>query len=371
MDLKKIVNKGINDLSPYEPGKPIEDLERELGIKNAVKLASNENPVGPSPKVLQSIENILKNTHRYPDGNATKLKEVIGKKFSVKPNQVTIGNGSNDIIEFIARSFLGTDDSAIYSEHAFAVYPLVVKAVGAEGIEVPAKNFSHDLDAMLDSIKSNTKIIFIANPNNPTGTYIPKREVERLVNNIPKNILLVIDSAYSEFVDRPDYTDGSEFVSANNNVVMLRTFSKIYGMGGLRLGWSYAPDSVLDILNRVRSPFNVSYPAIVSGIAALGDDEFLEMSQEHNQKWLKWTSDEIKSLGLTSADSVCNFVVVDFPNNNNLKKTAENADIFLKSKGIIVRRMGGYGLPDSLRITIGLEKEMKYLIESLKIFMSK
>ena len=189
MDLKKLVNKGIDGLSPYEPGKPIEDLERELGIKNAVKLASNENPVGPSPKIIDSIEKIVKETHRYPDGNATRLKAKISRKFNILENQVTIGNGSNDIIEFVARSFLGPNDSAVYSEHAFAVYPLVVRAVGAMGIEVPAKNFSHDLEAMLDSIEENTKLIFIANPNNPTGSFIEQSELLKFLEKCPKKLL--------------------------------------------------------------------------------------------------------------------------------------------------------------------------------------
>ena len=193
MDLKKLVNKGVDSLSPYEPGKPIEDLEREIGIKNAIKLASNENPIGPSPKVLQSIDAILKETHRYPDGNATRLKDSIAKKFNTSPNQVTIGNGSNDIIEFIARSFLGPDDSAIYSEHAFAVYPLVVKAVGAKGIEVPAKDFSHDLEAMLKAIEENTKLIFIANPNNPTGSFVELDELLDFLTKVPENILVLLD----------------------------------------------------------------------------------------------------------------------------------------------------------------------------------
>ena len=357
---------GLKNIAPYVGG------ESELkGFDKIVKLASNEGAFGPSPKTLEALKLTAHDFHRYPDGDCTELRNILGEKNNINYKNIICGAGSDELINLLCRCYAGPGDEILYSEHGFAMYPIYGKTVGASIVAAPENNRTVSVDGLLGLITQKTKIIFIANPNNPTGTYIPKREVERLVNNIPKNILLVIDSAYSEFVDRPDYTDGAEFVSANNNVVMLRTFSKIYGMGGLRLGWSYAPDSVLDILNRVRSPFNVSYPAIVSGIAALGDDEFLEMSQKHNQKWLKWTSDEIKGLGLTSAESVCNFLVVDFPNNNDLKKTAENADIFLKSKGIIVRRMGGYGLPDSLRITIGLEKEMKYLIESLKIFMSK
>jgi len=282
MDLKKIVNKGINDLSPYEPGKPIEDLERELGIKNAVKLASNENPVGPSPRVLQSIENILKNTHRYPDGNATKLKEVIGRKFSVKPNQVTIGNGSNDIIEFIARSFLGTDDSAIYSEHAFAVYPLVVKAVGAEGIEVPAKNFSHDLDAMLDSIKSNTKIIFIANPNNPTGSFIGRSEILKFLDKVPEDIIVLLDQAYFDYSSFEDSDVDFDILNNYPNLVMSRSFSKAYGLAGFRIGYSVSSEDIANYLNRVRQPFNANSLALFAAEQAIEDEEFMNKCLQLN-----------------------------------------------------------------------------------------
>ena len=282
MDLKKIVNKGINDLSPYEPGKPIEDLERELGIKNAVKLASNENPVGPSPRVLQSIENILKNTHRYPDGNATKLKEVIGRKFSVKSNQVTIGNGSNDIIEFIARSFLGTDDSAIYSEHAFAVYPLVVKAVGAEGIEVPAKNFSHDLDAMLDSIKSNTKIIFIANPNNPTGSFIGRAEILKFLDKVPEDIIVLLDQAYFDYSSFEDSDVDFDILNNFPNLVMSRSFSKAYGLAGFRIGYSVSSEEIANYLNRVRQPFNANSLALFAAEQAIEDEEFMNKCLQLN-----------------------------------------------------------------------------------------
>ena len=364
MDLKKIVNKGINDLSPYEPGKPIEDLERELGIKNAVKLASNENPVGPSPRVLQSIENILKNTHRYPDGNATKLKEVIGKKFSVKPNQVTIGNGSNDIIEFIARSFLGTDDSAIYSEHAFAVYPLVVKAVGAEGIEVPAKNFSHDLDAMLDSIKSNTKIIFIANPNNPTGSFIGRSEILKFLDKVPENIIVLLDQAYFDYSSFEDSDVDFDILNNYPNLVMSRSFSKAYGLAGFRIGYSVSSEDVANYLNRVRQPFNANSLALFAAEQAIEDEEFMNKCLQLNLEQKKVLYKGLESLGFLCLPSKGNFISFDC--------NEDSTGLFnrLLSQGVIVRTLGVYKMPNFLRVSVGLPEENLIFLEKLQLTMS-
>ena len=364
MDLKKIVNKGINDLSPYEPGKPIEDLERELGIKNAVKLASNENPVGPSPRVLQSIENILKNTHRYPDGNATKLKEVIGRKFSVKPNQVTIGNGSNDIIEFIARSFLGTDDSAIYSEHAFAVYPLVVKAVGAEGIEVPAKNFSHDLDAMLDSIKSNTKIIFIANPNNPTGSFIGRAEILKFLDKVPEDIIVLLDQAYFDYSSFEDSDVDFDILNNFPNLVMSRSFSKAYGLAGFRIGYSVSSEDIANYLNRVRQPFNANSLALFAAEQAIEDEEFMNKCLQLNLEQKKVLYKGLESLGFHCLPSKGNFISFD------CKEDSTGLFNRLLSQGVIVRTLGVYKMPNFLRVSVGLPEENLIFLEKLQLSMS-
>ena len=364
MDLKKIVNKGINDLSPYEPGKPIEDLERELGIKNAVKLASNENPVGPSPRVLQSIENILKNTHRYPDGNATKLKEVIGRKFSVKPNQVTIGNGSNDIIEFIARSFLGTDDSAIYSEHAFAVYPLVVKAVGAEGIEVPAKNFSHDLDAMLDSIKSNTKIIFIANPNNPTGSFIGRAEILKFLDKVPEDIIVLLDQAYFDYSSFEDSDVDFDVLNNYPNLVMSRSFSKAYGLAGFRIGYSVSSEDIANYLNRVRQPFNANSLALFAAEQAIEDEEFMKKCLQLNLEQKKVLYKGLESLGFHCLPSKGNFISFD------CKEDSTGLFNRLLSQGVIVRTLGVYKMPNFLRVSVGLPEENLIFLEKLQLTMS-
>ena len=364
MDLKKIVNKGINDLSPYEPGKPIEDLERELGIKNAVKLASNENPVGPSPRVLQSIENILKNTHRYPDGNATKLKEVIGRKFSVKPNQVTIGNGSNDIIEFIARSFLGTDDSAIYSEHAFAVYPLVVKAVGAEGIEVPAKNFSHDLDAMLDSIKSNTKIIFIANPNNPTGSFIGRAEILKFLDKVPEDIIVLLDQAYFDYSSFEDSDVDFDILNNFPNLVMSRSFSKAYGLAGFRIGYSVSSEDIANYLNRVRQPFNANSLALFAAEQAIEDEEFMNKCLQLNLEQKKVLYKGLESLGFHCLPSKGNFISFDCKEDSTVLFNS------LLSQGVIVRTLGVYKMPNFLRVSVGLPEENLIFLEKLQLTMS-
>ena len=364
MDLKKIVNKGINDLSPYEPGKPIEDLERELGIKNAVKLASNENPVGPSPRVLQSIENILKNTHRYPDGNATKLKEVIGRNFSVKPNQVTIGNGSNDIIEFIARSFLGTDDSAIYSEHAFAVYPLVVKAVGAEGIEVPAKNFSHDLDAMFDSIKSNTKIIFIANPNNPTGSFIGRAEILKFLDKVPEDIIVLLDQAYFDYSSFEDSDVDFDILNNYPNLVMSRSFSKAYGLAGFRIGYSVSSEDIANYLNRVRQPFNANSLALFAAEQAIEDEEFMNKCLQLNLEQKKVLYKGLESLGFHCLPSKGNFISFD------CKEDSTGLFNRLLSQGVIVRTLGVYKMPNFLRVSVGLPEENLIFLEKLQLSMS-
>ena len=364
MDLKKIVNKGINDLSPYEPGKPIEDLERELGIKNAVKLASNENPVGPSPRVLQSIENILKNTHRYPDGNATKLKEVIGRKFSVKPNQVTIGNGSNDIIEFIARRFLGTDDGAIYSEHAFAVYPLVVKAVGAEGIEVPAKNFSHDLDAMLDSIKSNTKIIFIANPNNPTGSFIGRAEILKFLDNVPEDIIVLLDQAYFDYSSFEDSDVDFDILNNYPNLVMSRSFSKAYGLAGFRIGYSVSSEEIANYLNRVRQPFNANSLTLFAAEQAIEDEEFMNKCLQLNLEQKKVLYKGLESPGFHCLPSKGNFISFD------CKENSTGLFNRLLSKGVIVRTLGVYKMPNFLRVSVGLPEENLIFLEKLQLTMS-
>ena len=365
MDLKKLVNKGIDGLSPYEPGKPIEDLERELGIKNAVKLASNENPVGPSPKIIDSIEKIVKETHRYPDGNATRLKAKISRKFNILENQVTVGNGSNDIIEFVARSFLGPNDSAVYSEHAFAVYPLVVRAVGAMGIEVPAKNFSHDLDAMLDSIEENTKLIFIANPNNPTGSFIEQSELLNFLEKVPEEIIVLLDQAYFEYSSFETSDLEFDVLERFPNLVISRSFSKAYGLAGFRVGYSVSSIEIADYLNRVRQPFNANSLALYAAEIALDDDQFIKKCLELNFEQKQILFNGLQASGFECLPSRANFISFDCGEDSN--------DAFNKLllEGVIVRSLRVYKMPNFLRVSVGLPEENLTFLEKIKSTLSK
>ena len=365
MDLKKLVNKGIDGLSPYEPGKPIEDLERELGIKNAVKLASNENPVGPSPKIIDSIEKIVKETHRYPDGNATRLKAKISRKFNILENQVTVGNGSNDIIEFVARSFLGPNDSAVYSEHAFAVYPLVVRAVGAMGIEVPAKNFSHDLEAMLDSIEENTKLIFIANPNNPTGSFIEQSELLNFLEKVPEEIIVLLDQAYFDYSSFETSDVEFDVLERFPNLVISRSFSKAYGLAGFRVGYSVSSIEIADYLNRVRQPFNANSLALYAAEIALDDDQFIKKCLELNFEQKQILFNGLQASGFECLPSRANFISFDCGEDSN--------DAFNKLllEGVIVRSLRVYKMPNFLRVSVGLPEENLTFLEKIKSTLSK
>ena len=365
MDLKKLVNKGIDGLSPYEPGKPIEDLERELGIKNAVKLASNENPVGPSPKIIDSIEKIVKETHRYPDGNATRLKAKISRKFNILENQVTVGNGSNDIIEFVARSFLGPNDSAVYSEHAFAVYPLVVRAVGAMGIEVPAKNFSHDLEAMLDSIEENTKLIFIANPNNPTGSFIKQSELLNFLEKVPEEIIVLLDQAYFDYSSFETSDLEFDVLERFPNLVISRSFSKAYGLAGFRVGYSVSSIEIADYLNRVRQPFNANSLALYAAEIALDDDQFIKKCLELNFEQKQILFNGLQASGFECLPSRANFISFDCREDSN--------DAFNKLllEGVIVRSLRVYKMPNFLRVSVGLPEENLTFLEKIKSTLSK
>ena len=365
MDLKKLVNKGIDGLSPYEPGKPIEDLERELGIKNAVKLASNENPVGPSPKIIDSIEKIVKETHRYPDGNATRLKAKISRKFNILENQVTVGNGSNDIIEFVARSFLGPNDSAVYSEHAFAVYPLVVRAVGAMGIEVPAKNFSHDLEAMLDSIQENTKLIFIANPNNPTGSFIEQSELLNFLEKVPEEIIVLLDQAYFDYSSFETSDLEFDVLERFPNLVISRSFSKAYGLAGFRVGYSVSSIEIADYLNRVRQPFNANSLALYAAEIALDDDQFIKKCLELNFEQKQILFNGLQASGFECLPSRANFISFDCGEDSN--------DAFNKLllEGVIVRSLRVYKMPNFLRVSVGLPEENLTFLEKIKSTLSK
>ena len=364
MDIKELVNRGIDDLSPYEPGKPIEDLERELGIENAIKLASNENPMGPSPKIFDSIEDVLKETHRYPDGNATRLKSTIARKFNVTDNQVTIGNGSNDIIEFVARVFLSRNDSAIYSEHAFAVYPLVVKAVGAKGIEVPAKNFSHDLDLILESIEESTKLIFIANPNNPTGSFIEYDELIKFLEKVPKHIIVLLDQAYFDYSSFETKDMEFDDIRKFPNLIMSRSFSKAYGLAGFRVGFCVSSKEIADYLNRVRQPFNANSLALFAAEKALEDQDFIDKCLQLNLEQKELLYKELDSLGYECLPSRANFISFD------CKQDSSEAFNKLLMEGVIVRSLAVYKMPNYLRVSVGLPEENLSFLEKIKLTLT-
>jgi len=359
ISLKKLVSDEIEALIPYPPGKPIEEVERELGIKNSIKLASNENPLGPSPKAVDAVSRALKNLHRYPDGGCFYLKEKLAKHLKVKPENLMIGNGSNEIIELVIRTFLKPGEEAIMGNPSFAVYPLAVPAAGGKAVLVPLKNLTHDLDAMADAITGRTKIIFIANPNNPTGTIVTKAQLKRFMGRLPDGVILVLDEAYYEFVTDPEFPKSLDYLREGRNVVILRTFSKIYGLAGLRIGYGVAPERLVFYMNKVRQPFNVNSLAQVAAMAALEDEEHLKRSQKNNIDGLDFLFNEVKAMGFDGVPTQANFFLV------KVGKGKEVYDVLLR-QGVIVRPMSSYGLDEYIRVTVGLPEENKRFVETLK-----
>lgn len=355
---------GILDIAPYVPG----ESSLPTGVK-PIKLSSNETPLGPSPSAIQAYADCAKTgLHRYPDGGAIALRSAIGKRFGLDAERIVCGAGSDELLSLLAQAYLGPGTEAIYTEHGFLVYPIVIRANGAVPVVAPESDCRAQVDAILAAVTERTRMVFLANPNNPTGTYIPADEVRRLRGGLPGNVLLVLDAAYAEYVKRNDYEAGIELVATTDNTVMTRTFSKVYGLASLRLGWAYCPAAIADVLNRIRGPFNVSLPAMFAGIAAIGDLDHLARSVEHNEKWLGWLTAQLEALGLKVTPSVANFILVHFP--DLPKRGAIEADAFLKSRGIIVRRVAGYGLPNALRITIGAESENLAVADALTAFQA-
>lgn len=358
-NIEDLLNSGIKQLVPYEPGKPIEDVEKDLGIKNIIKLASNENPLGPSPKALQAIKTSLRDLNRYPDGNGSRLKECLSKEHKVNADSITLGNGSNDIIEFITRCFLSKEDNAIFSQHAFAVYPLVIQSMGAEGVEVPATNWGHDLQLMKDSINKKTRIIFIANPNNPTGTFLEKPELIKFLEEIPENILVLLDQAYFDYSNYEKEDIQLSLTESFPNLIISRTFSKAYGLAGLRIGYSVSSKKISDYFNRIRQPFNVNSLALKAAEYALKDKEHLLNSLELNKLEKEGLYKFLDSIGYESIESYANFICFDCKQNSK--------DLFMKllQKGVIARPMEVYNMPNHLRVTIGLVEENKFFKDKL------
>jgi histidinol-phosphate aminotransferase len=355
---------GILDINAYVPGESVVP-----GGLKPIKLSSNETPLGPSPKAIEAYTAVGASLERYPDGAATELRQAIGRAYGLNPDRIICGCGSDELLNLLAHAYLGQGDEAIFTEHGFLVYRIVTLGNGATPVVAPEKNHTTDVDAILARVTPRTKIVFVANPNNPTGTYIPFDEVRRLRQGLPGHVLLVIDAAYGEYVRRNDYEAGIELVATTENTVMTRTFSKIHGLAALRLGWAYCPQAIADVLNRIRGPFNVTAPAIAAGIAAIEDKAHVERSMAHNDEWLPWMTAEVEKLGLKVTPSVGNFILIHFPEGREGGAIA--ADEFLKSKGIIMRRVGGYGLPNALRMTIGTAEENKATAAALAEFTRK
>ena len=353
---------GILDIEAYVPG----ESELPSGL-TPVKLSSNETPLGPSPKAVEALRTAGGNLSRYPDGTARKLREAIGRRFGLNPDCIVCGAGSDELLNLLAAAYLEPGDEAIYTEHGFLVYKIAILANAATPVIAPETDLRASVDAILQKVTQRTKIVFLANPNNPTGTYLPVEEVRRLRSELPDNVLLVLDAAYAEYVSRNDYEAGVELVSTTDNTVMTRTFSKIFGLAALRLGWAYCPRDIANVLNRIRGPFNVSAPAIAAGVAAIEDTAHLDAAVQHNDRWLPWLTDEIEALGLTVTPSVANFLLIHFPETG--AKTARAADAFLKTRAILLRTVGGYGLPNALRMTVGTREENERTVEALKEFM--
>ena len=356
---------GVLDIDPYVPG----ESALASGVK-PIKLSSNETPLGPSPKAIAAYKAEAGWLERYADGSARELRQAIARAYGLNADRIVCGAGSDELLNLLAHAYLGPGDEAIYTEHGFLVYPIAIRANSATPVVVPETNLSADVDAILKCVTARTKMVFLANPNNPTGTYLPIDEVRRLHAGLPGNVILVLDAAYGEYVRRNDYEMGLELVSSSQNTVMTRTFSKIHGLAGLRLGWCYCPAAIADALNRIRGPFNVSGPAMAAGIAAIGDRAHVETSVAHNERWLAWLMAEIPKLGLEVTPSVGNFVLIHFAKGDK-EKGAVAADEFLKSRGIILRRVKGYGLPDALRMTIGTEADNRTVLAALAEFVAR
>jgi len=347
----------VTKLQPYVPGKPIEELERELGIKDIVKLASNENPLGPSDKVLAAIAEASRDVTRYPDGNGFTLKVALAEKYKLDTNQVTLGNGSNDVLELIARAFVSPDEEVMFSQYAFAVYPLVTQAIGAKAVIAPARDYGHDLQAMSALMSEKTKLIFIANPNNPTGTHLPAQQIEAFIGQVPQQTLVVLDEAYVEYGEQ-DF-NSIELLGKYSNLIITRTFSKAYGLAGLRVGYALSHPEVADLLNRIRQPFNVNSLALAAATVALNDDLYIAKTKQLNDAGMAQLIAGFEQLGLGYIPSKGNFITVD------VKRNGEEVFAELLQQGVIVRPVTNYGLPKHIRVSIGLETENQRFLDAL------
>lgn len=353
---------GILDVAPYVGGEVAAP-----GANRLVRLASNENPLGASPRAQAAYQALSGELHRYPDGGAQRLRDAIARSEGLDPERIVCGAGSDELIALLVRAYAGPGEEVLYSAHGFLMYPIAAKTAGALAVAAPERGLRADVDALIERAGPLTRLLFLANPNNPTGSYLSVAEIERLRAGLPDHVLLVLDAAYAEYVEAADYAAGAALVEAYDNVVMTRTFSKIHGLAALRLGWAYCPPAVADVLNRVRGPFNVSEAAQAAGTAALEDRDHVAHSRAHNARWRDWLTARLSELGLRPHPSVGNFLLLGFLEG---PQGASDAAAHLKAEGILVRAMGGYGLPDCLRITIGTEAETRAVAEALAAYVA-
>ncbi len=350
---------GIMQIAPYEGGKAT-----LCGVDNVIKLSSNENPLGASEAAIEAVLRAARNMHRYPSTDHRALREAIGNTHGLDSERVICGAGSDEIIAFLCQAFAGPGDEVIYTEHGFAMYRISALAAGATPVEVPERDRVTDVDAILAACTDSTRLVFIANPNNPTGTMIGEAEVTRLAEGLPPKVLLVLDGAYAEYVD--GFDAGAALIEARDNVVMTRTFSKLYGLGGMRIGWGYGPSAIIDVLSRVRGPFNLSAAALAAAEAAIGDTDYVTHCRAENAKWRAWLADALAASGVPSDTSCANFILARFAN----QQEAESCDDYLQSQGLIVRRVAGYKLPNALRITVGDEIACRRVASAVAAFKS-
>jgi histidinol-phosphate aminotransferase len=359
MSIQHLIPPWLASLVPYQPGKPIEEVEREFGIRDSIKLASNENPLGPSPRAVAAMRTALQDAHRYPDGGGFYLKQKLSAKLGVAPDQIALGNGSNEILELVARTFLRPGEDAVMSEQAFVVYASVVQAAAGIPRAVPLRDFTHDLDAIAAAVRKSTRLVFLGNPNNPTGTIYPREAFERFLARMPREVVVVADDAYAEYVVDPEYPRTLEYLSPDRLLVTLRTFSKIYGLAGLRIGYGVGPPEVIAALERIRQPFNVNGLAQVGALAALDDYEHVERSRRTNREGMQFLEGAFARLGLSWVPSQANFVLV---------RVGDGAAVYdgLLRQGVIVRPVAGYGFPQHVRATVGTAEENQRFVAALE-----
>lgn len=364
MSVRPVPRPSVLAIEAYVPGK-----SAVSGVAKVHKLSSNETPLGPSPRAIQAVKESLGDLALYPDGAAARLRDAIAARYGLDPGRIVCGAGSDELLSLVTSAYMGPGYEGVFSAHGFLVYRIAILAAGGTPVAAFETKLTADVDAILGCVTPRTKIVYLANPNNPTGTYLPFDEVKRLHAGLPPHVLLVLDAAYAEYVRRNDYVSGLELVATADNVVMTRTFSKIYGLANLRLGWMVGPAHVVDAVNRIRGPFNVNGLAMAAGIAAIEDEAHVAAAVTHNDQWLAWLTKEIEALGLTVTPSVGNFLLIHF--SDEPRRTAREADAFLSARGLVLRRVDAYGLPNALRLTVGSEEANRLVVKALAGFQQE